>query len=110
MVQNSEYTKESSFGVSPRSNWYLDNVGNQVTFTLGGVSKAGVIKGVDFSDGKVILNPYMGKDFSTGKELDALIPLDERVSISHIISERVHPKGHLEAYLSVSNPGPKILN
>lgn len=99
MVQNKLPARESSFGISPSLTWYEQNIGKQVTLLLhGSVARSGIIKGVDLKDGKVVLNPYVGRDYSTGKELEALISHDERVVISAIMSERVHTEGHFENY------------
>jgi hypothetical protein len=109
MADEERNNEQHTFGMSRKPNWYANHKGSPVSLTLqGGVVRGGVIHDVDLNDGKVVLNPYMGKIFSNGRELEALVPCDERILISSIVSERIHLEGHFEGYLAMVNPEPFI--
>ncbi len=105
MYSDGHQQNHVGFGLNQRVTWYEKNKGRQVNLILhGGLSRGGVISGVDLEDGKVILNPYMGRDYSTGKELEVLVHCDERVVISSIIDERLLPEKHFEDYIRATRP------
>lgn len=100
------YSKNSSgFGINQKSNWYASNIGRNVSlFIQGSMQFGGVIHDVNLEDGEVILKPYMGKTFSSGKELEALVDEEQRINIAAIMVKRVHPDNYFTDYLGVFSP------
>ena len=103
MVPNDSNGRERSFGLGPKPNWYSDHKNQEVTFILhGSIKIGGVISNVDLENGDVILKPYLGKDYSSGKELEALVDLEARVQVSSIVVKLVHSDNYFKNYISVS--------
>jgi len=103
-------SRVAGFGLQQRQDWYQDNIGRSISLTLaGGLVRGGIINRVDYTDGKVVLNPHMGKEYSCGSERDSLVSQDERVAIGAVVSERIHPRDHFESLLKVANPTPQIV-
>lgn len=105
MYSDGHSQNQVGFGTKQRRNWYADNIGKSVSFTThSGVKCGGIIRDVDLDYGEVVLRPYLGKDFSSGRELEILVDEEERVSISAIVVKKIHPENYFGDYLRTTNP------